>query len=225
MTGKRSEFVVLVPQKHVRGAKSRLSSLLSIEARQELIVQLLLRTLAICRDLPGKSGFFLCGPEDFANTAAEYGADFLPGGAGGMRRDLTLASEDWRILGKAAMLVVSTDLPLLTVEDLQQVVNEWKRSADVVICPDRHLRGTNVLMVNEPEHFRYAFGDVAGPGSFALHIAQAKGTGLTVAVVENPRLGLDLDLPQDLAAFIAATPDDPIAQRIRAGFRDAFKFE
>jgi len=81
------------------------------------------------------------------------------------------------------------------------------------------------MMVNEPEHFPYAFGDVVGTGSHALHLAQAEGTGLRAVVLRRPRLALDLDLPQDLAAFIAEAPDDPIAVRARAGFQEAFRFE
>jgi 2-phospho-L-lactate guanylyltransferase len=225
MAAKRSEYVVVVPQKHIKGAKSRLSSVLTSEARRELILSLLRRTLATCSALRDKSGFFLCGPEAFADLAAEFGATLIPGGQGGMRRELLLMAEDWRVFGKAAMLIVSSDMPLLTIEDLEAVVSAWRACADVVICPDRNRRGTNVMMVNDPEHFRYAFGDVVGPGSFQMHLAQAQGTGLSATVVDNPRLALDLDLPQDLAAFIAVAPDDPIARKAKIGFHECFRFE
>lgn len=225
MARKRSEYVVVVPQKHRRGAKSRLSSVLSVEARWELVCGLLRRTLAVCASLAGKSGLFLCGPEEFADLAAEYGAELVPGGDRGMRREMTLMAEDWRVFGRAAMLIVSSDLPLLQAEDLEVVVGAWEESADVVLCPDGRERGTNAMLVNEPEHFPYAFGDVVGTGSHALHLAQAEGTGLKATVVRRPSLALDVDLPQDLAAFIAAAPDDPIALRAKAGFQEAFRFE
>lgn len=225
MSSKRQEFVVVVPQKHLRGAKSRLSSVLSADARREFILAMLRRTLGICRQLPGKSGFFLCGPEDLAEVAQEFGAALVPAGDAGMRRDIADVACDTRVHGHAALLVVSSDLPLLQLADLEEVVQAWRDCADVVLCPDLRRRGTNVMMVNEPEAFPYCFGDVVGPGSFQLHKAQAQGTGLTVTIIENERLSLDIDLPSDLARFISTAPDHPIAKWAKARFHEAFRFE
>jgi 2-phospho-L-lactate guanylyltransferase (CobY/MobA/RfbA family) len=37
-----------------------------------------------------------------------------------------------------------------------------------------------------------------GHGSFAQHVQQAQTTGLTIRVIEDPHLGLDLDTADDL---------------------------
>ncbi len=225
MGRKRDQFVVVVLQKNLRAAKTRLRSVLPPEAKLALTLQWLRRVLHTCAQLPDKSWLFLCGPEDLKDLAEEYGATVIPGGFRGMRRDLTLAAEDWRIFGKAAMLAVSSDLPLLKLEDLQAFVDAWRACADVVLGPDRRKRGTNVIMVNEPEHFSYAFGEVVGPGSFTTHMSQAEGTGLEVAVVDRIGVALDIDLPEDLALYIRLAPDDPLAQYARARCDEAFRFE
>ena len=79
------------------------------------------------------------------------------------------AADDQRICGHAAMLFVSSDLPLLTVDDLEAMVDPWRQGADLVLAPDRRERATNAMLVNEPEHFVYAFGEALGSGSFHTH--------------------------------------------------------
>ena len=225
MAGKRSEFVVLIPQKHLRGAKSRLSSVLTTRARQELVLRMLHHTLDVCQQLRDAAKIFVCGPEDVASLIREHQAVLLPGGREGMRRDVTHVACAADVAGHYAMLMVSSDLPMLAVEDLEVVIEAWRECADVVLCPDRRRRGTNVMMLNEPEHFGFAFGDVVGPGSFNMHLAQAQGTGLRVEVIERPGLQLDIDLPEDLARFIAVAPDHPLARFAKARFQEAFRFE
>jgi 2-phospho-L-lactate guanylyltransferase len=222
---KRSEYVVLVPQKSLSAAKTRLRSVFSQDARREFTLELLRRTLALCASIPDKAGFFLCGDSDVAHLATEYGADLLGGGAGGMRRDIALAAEDWRIFGNAAMLIVSADLPLLTLADLAAVVDAWRACAHVVLGHDLRGRGTNVMLVNEPEHFAFCFGEAVGQGSFASHLSTAQGYGLPVAVVERPGIALDIDLPVDIAAFVRDAPDDPLARFALARFQESFRFE
>ena len=68
----------------------------------------------------------------------------------------------------------------------------------VTLVPDRHDDGTNVASVPTGTGFRFAY----GPGSFARHQAEADRLGLPLRVEREPRLGWDVDLPDDLV-----TPD------------------
>lgn len=222
---KRDEFVVLVMQKALPNAKTRLRSALTREARLAVTVQMLRRVLGVCAELPGKAGLYLCGPPDLDDLARECGAVILPAGTGGMRRDILLAAEDPHIAGQAAVLFVSSDLPLLTRDDLEAVLEAWRRGARIVLGPDRRGRGTNVMLIDKPEHFPYCFGEVVGPGSFTSHYSTAEGLGLAVEVVTRPGIELDIDLPEDLAAFIHQAPDDPIARFAQARLQEGFLFE
>jgi 2-phospho-L-lactate/phosphoenolpyruvate guanylyltransferase len=221
----REHLVLLVPQKRLDRAKTRLAGVLSEEDRQSLALELLRRTLTVCAQLPGVSRLLLSCQDELRALAAEFGAEVVRGGFEGMRRDITACSGESCVVGQAALLIVSADLPLLRVADLEEVVGAWREGAGVVLAPDRRRRGTNVMLVNDPEHFEYAFGQVVGPGSFPTHQSLAEGLGLRVAVVENPRLALDLDLPVDLIAFITEAGDDPLAQRLKARARELPYFE
>jgi 2-phospho-L-lactate guanylyltransferase len=224
MAAKRSEWLVVVPQKSLAIAKTRLRSVLALETRMVLTLQLLRRALQACAGLPGKAGLLLCGPPELAELASEYGAALVPGGTGGMRRDLLAVSAQPRIAGRAALLIVSSDLPFVSPAVVEKVVAAWRDCADVVLCPDRRDRGTNVMMVNEPERFPYAFGEVVGPGSCHTHRAQAEGTGLCAQVLRLPELALDIDLPDDLAYFIRVAPDDPLARYAKLAAQEVLGF-
>jgi len=120
---------------------------------------------------------------------------------------------------------VSSDLPLLTVDDLRLLVSHWHSGADLVLAPDASERGTNALLVNEPETFPFAFGEVLGAGSFHTHLGHAVGHDLRVAQVRTPGLMLDIDLPSDLADFLAQAPSSALAQYCKARLDDHFRFE
>jgi 2-phospho-L-lactate guanylyltransferase len=223
--GQRAELVVLVPHKSLQRTKTRLRSVLSREARQALSLMMLRHVLGVCCELQGVTQRFLCAPPELEPLAGEYGVALVPGGEAGMRRDVTAAARDPRIAGHSAMLFVSSDLPLLTVEDLEALVEAWNRCADLVLAPDGRERGTNALLVNEPEVFPYAFGDAVGPGSFHTHRDQALGHDLCVEVVRRPGLQLDLDLPEDLAELLRQAPQNALSGYCQARFDDRYRFE
>ena len=64
----------------------------------------------------------------------------------------------------------------------------------ITLVPDRHDDGTNVIALPAGLGFRFAY----GPGSFRQHVAEARRHGVGVRVWREPRLGLDVDLPEDL---------------------------
>jgi 2-phospho-L-lactate guanylyltransferase len=68
---------------------------------------------------------------------------------------------------------------------------------DVIIVPDRHHDGTNVLVINahRPIRFRY------GVGSFTKHCIEATQQSRRVTVVHNDDWSLDIDTPDDLAEW------------------------
>lgn len=63
-----------------------------------------------------------------------------------------------------------------------------------VLVPDRRRDGTNVILIPSRCGFRFSY----GAGSFARHLAEARGLGLRTTVVEDAALGWDVDVPEDL---------------------------
>ena len=218
----RDAYRILIPQKALARAKTRLRAVLGPEDRVWLTVQLLRRALAVCRQLTDATGVVVVGPAEVEPLAREFGAQLSPGGMAGMRRDVTATARRPCPRGECALLVVSSDLPLVNESDLRRVVEQWRLGYQLVLAPDRRRRGTNVMLVDRPEVFPFAFGGALGQGSFETHFSQAVGTGVSVQVLELPALALDLDLPADLAAFVRQAPDDPLAQYCLAHARESF---
>ena len=103
--------------------------------------------------------------------------------------------------GARSLLVLPGDLPLLSVEALDELL----MAADaglvaaaggplVAIVPSDAGGGTNALLLRPPDVIAPAF----GPGSFEAHLRAAAAAGAAVQVVSDPSLGFDLDTPDDL---------------------------
>jgi 2-phospho-L-lactate guanylyltransferase len=98
-------------------------------------------------------------------------------------------------LGPVPLLVIHADLPLVSPEDVAALLGHAE-ARGCALAPDRHGEGTNAVALAPGRALRFAF----GPGSFALHDAQAGDA----ARVDRPGLALDCDTPDDLDRAIAA---------------------
>ena len=111
-------------------------------------------------------------------------------------------------MARDAVLVVPADIPLLAGEDIEKMVTLGRYQTSVVIAPDRHEEGTNLLLVRPPGLIPYRF----GVNSFAEHQRLAQEADASLAVYRSERAGLDLDTPDDLRWYraLAQTLDEPV---------------
>jgi 2-phospho-L-lactate/phosphoenolpyruvate guanylyltransferase len=177
---------VLVPVKGFGAAKRRLASALTAGQRAELARTMAERVIAAAHPLPVH---VVCDDEEVASWAEAAGTQVLwrPGhGLNGAVADgvATLAK-----LGTTDVLVVHADLPL--AHDLPALVHP----GIITLVPDRYDDGTNVIALPARLDFRFGY----GPGSFRHHVVEARRHGVGVRVWRDPALGLDVDLPADLA--------------------------
>ncbi len=105
--------------------------------------------------------------------------------------------------------VVMADLPLLTVDSVEHLVDQ---SGDVVIAPGLG-GGTNCLVIRTPE-FRV---DYHG-ASFLDHRRQATKAGVDISVVDSFRLAVDIDDPEDLLELLLHGDNDAAGWLSNAGF-------
>jgi 2-phospho-L-lactate guanylyltransferase len=93
--------------------------------------------------------------------------------------------------------VIPGDIPLLTAADVDAVMQLGERY-EVVIVPSRDSRGTNAILLRPPDALPLRFGS----WSFFPHVKRAKAKGLSYKVMRLPRVGLDVDTPEDLAYLL-----------------------
>jgi 2-phospho-L-lactate guanylyltransferase len=179
-------MLVLVPVKAFGRAKVRLAEVLDGPARAALAREMADRVLTAAAPLPVA---VVCDDDEVAAWAESRGARVLwrPGhGLNGAVSDAvsTLADE-----GIDRVLVTHADLPLATGYD-ELAVDD----GIVVLVPDRHEDGTNVVSIPAACGFTFAY----GPGSFAKHCAEVERLGLPLVVHRPRRLTWDVDVPADL---------------------------
>lgn len=101
--------------------------------------------------------------------------------------------------GGEAVLLLSSDLPLVTADALRRVLAAGEalgpRAALAAAATGRG--GTNALYLRPPDVIRLHFGD----RSLAAFERDARERGVPFGVHEEEALALDLDEPEDLAAL------------------------
>jgi 2-phospho-L-lactate guanylyltransferase (CobY/MobA/RfbA family) len=78
-------------------------------------------------------------------------------------------------------------------EDVTDFIAQRTQPPMMVISPDRRRLGTNMLLVDPADLISFSY----GTNSFEEHCHLAKLKGAEVIVVENDRIALDLDVPED----------------------------
>ena len=186
----------IVPVKPLRRGKSRLSGVLSLEARTALNHYLLSNTLDILASIPEIEYSLVVSRDPEALTIArEYRARTVQEqGSPQLNVALTRATMVAVSHSVQAVLIVPADLPLLTVDDIREVLNRAIDPPVVVITPDRHRQGTNAMLVSPPGLIRYEY----GPDSFQKHCQQARKAGARLEICERASVALDIDFPEDL---------------------------
>jgi len=195
--------VVVVPVRGLEGAKSRLGEALDAEERRDLVERLLRRTVSASLATPGVTEVVVISPDAEAlEVAVASGARPLTQRSRGLNPAITEARE--AVPPDARVLVLPADLPALTPEALQAVLDAADAAGPpcVVIAPDRHGRGTNALLLDPPDVVDPAFGG----DSRAAHAWLASSAGAAFVEVDGA-LGIDLDTPDDLLLAGEVAPE------------------
>jgi 2-phospho-L-lactate guanylyltransferase len=186
----------IVPVKPLRRGKSRLAGILNEDERADLNRKLLQHTLETLNELREVEEVLVVSRDPQVLTIARnYGArtvreDGQPDLNTALRRATVVA----QVFATRGVLVLPADLPLISREDALALVERANDPPVVVIAPDRHLKGTNALLIAPSGLIEYDF----GVNSFQRHCNLVKKAGVRLEIVNLPSLGLDLDSPEDL---------------------------
>ncbi len=196
-----------VPVKAFTGAKSRTGSVLTSWQREVLAATMLEDVLAALAGARLLAGILVNTVDPVAAALAErYGARVVTEGAldghtgavNGMGR--VLAAE-----GKGALLTVPGDIPRVTSAEIDAVVSSCRAPPSFTIVPAHDELGSNAVLCAPPFSVPLRFGE----DSYFPHLIAARARGIEPTIVRLPGIGLDIDHPADLRAFMAAEPRMP----------------
>jgi 2-phospho-L-lactate/phosphoenolpyruvate guanylyltransferase len=186
----------IVPVKPLRRGKSRLAGALSEDERTELNRSLLQNTLKTLSDIKELEEVLVISRDPQALTIARnYGARTVrENGQPELNTALKRATVVAQVYATRGVLVLPADLPLVSREDIEFIIERASEPPVVVIAPDRHGKGTNALLISPSGLIEYDFGE----NSFERHCEMVRKSGARLEIVNLPSLGLDLDVPEDL---------------------------
>jgi 2-phospho-L-lactate/phosphoenolpyruvate guanylyltransferase len=186
---------VVVLIKDFDSAKERLRPALGTKSRRALARRN--AQLAVNAAAAGDHVLAVAGSEEVAEMAAAWGASVLlePREEGqniAAERGIARA----RAAGAEAVLLLSSDLPLVTADAVRQLLQPAGRlKAPVVVAvPAIGRGGTNALYLHPPDAIGMHFGD----DSLAKFQEQAEARGVKFVVHHSDAIALDLDEPSDL---------------------------
>lgn len=186
----------IVPVKPLRRGKSRLAGVLTEEERLGLNSQLLTHTVDILGEIPEIEHVLVVSRDQAAlSLARAHGARTVQEkGAPELNVALTRATIVAKRYATRGVLIIPSDLPMISKEDVYAMLDMVKDPPVVVVAPDRKKTGTNALLVCPVGLIEYDY----GPNSFEHHCQRARESGARLEICELPSLALDMDVPEDL---------------------------
>jgi 2-phospho-L-lactate guanylyltransferase len=191
---RKTWVVVLI--KDFDSAKERLRPVMGAQSRRALARRN--AKLAVDAAKAGDQVLVVAGGDEVAEMAASWGAAVLlepqeEGQNMAAQRGIKRAVEG----GAEAVLLLSSDLPLVTEEAVRAMLTAAGRLTPPVVlaAPAIGRGGTNALYLRPPDVIGLHFGDE----SLVKFRADADARGVHFALHHSDAIALDLDEPEDLA--------------------------
>ena len=195
----------VLPIKDFRQAKQRLAGFLSTVERRllaEAMAEDVLETLSQVSEL--SEIIVVTRDERAFELAARHGARVLAEPSNdGQSAAVERAAAALGRAGVESLLQVPGDVPGASADEIAAVLAAHGRASDgapaVTLVPSYDRRGTNCVLCSPPDVLPFAFGH----DSFGPHCEAARAQGIAPRIIALPGLGLDIDTPDDLRAFMA----------------------
>ena len=190
----------VVPVKERVSAKERLTPMLRPEARQALALAMLEDVLAAVTAAPGIAGLLVVTVDaEAGQLAARYGGRVTELGArDGHTGAVTAAARLLVAEGRAGMLTLPGDIPLVTPAEIAGMLAAHPPAPSFTIVPSHDERGSNAIACSPPDAVPLRFGE----NSFHPHLRAAEACGVRPNVLHLRGIALDIDNPEDVVSFM-----------------------
>lgn len=190
----------VVPVKWLGRTKRRLMPLLSSRERAALARAMLQDVLSALTRTPALAGVMVITGDAGATAMAHAAGALVIADTenAGTTAAVAVAARHLDGMGCEGMLVIPADVPLITPADIEVILAAHRIAPSVTLVPASADGGTNALACSPPGVVPFCF----GRDSFRRHREAARTRGIEPAVSRLARVGLDIDRPGDLAAFL-----------------------
>jgi 2-phospho-L-lactate guanylyltransferase len=196
-------YTALIPVKTLATAKSRLAPHLSQYRRETLVLDMLHHVLHVLLESQLLAHISVVSPDSriLAQVQA-WGAEALPEEQQGHNAALHAAA--LRSTDATAILTISADLPLLSVGDIQALIDQSKQH-QLVLASSLDDAGTNAMLIRPPLALPYLFGS----HSLQRYLDAARQKRLSSIVLHRLGLAFDVDTIGDLRELAVVRSESP----------------
>ena len=190
---------VVIPMKNPADSKQRLRPALNSQQRSELAVQMFINTLEFFRrKFPSLCVVVVTPSAHIASlTLGHQHQVLLESRPRGLNKAVEHATE-WSLQrGFRRQLIIPADIAELSQQEIRHILNALPVGDGVIIAAAKD-GGTNALLCSPPDAIPFCF----GTASARAHQLQAEAQGYACEVLELPKLGTDIDQPEDLLPLL-----------------------
>jgi 2-phospho-L-lactate guanylyltransferase len=210
----------VVPVKPFARAKCRLTPVLSVDERRNLMGAMLADVLAALTDASRVlAGVIVVTSEPEATSLAQAAGAIIAGEtrSTGHTAAVTRAARLLDASRASGMLAISADVPSITSADIEAIALAHDAGPSLTLVPAIKDGGTNAFACSPPLAVPCHFGE----DSLRKHRDAARAAGIDAKLVRLERIGHDIDRPDDLAEFaLRPSPTRTHAYLIASGIAE-----
>lgn len=194
-----SDVYAIIPVRELNKSKSRLANILTLELRKNFIKQTLLNVIKACLKTEELKKVVVVSPDvEVLRLSRENGAEILDEEfERGVNGAISFALEKLNF-EMLSILILPSDLPLITSDDLSKIISISGRPPSVVIAPSSRMDGTNALLLNPADVIKPFYDQ----DSFSNHLTVAVEKKVKTTIYISRNIILDIDTPKDLKDFL-----------------------
>ena len=185
--------IALIPVKNLELSKTRLSKVLSPAKRRRIVLSMLSKVIKACKGA-GLECIILSSDRRVLEICRRRRCKTIIDYAASLNKSVEEAVRYLSPDADTRLSVVFSDLPLLSSSDISTIMRILDY-CDVVIAPDLHLSGTNIIALKGVfDELRFMYGH----GSFDAHLHSFSSRGKTTKAYISLGTALDIDTPRDI---------------------------
>ena len=197
-----SKTAILIPVKELSEGKSRLSSILSVEQRQLLVMGILKRVIMASNASIASKVIVIGGGDKIKKQTEDMSAIWVNSQGCDLNSDFLKALTKLEQDG-FSVAYLPADLPEISKEDINAILNFSGEEGIFTFVPSSSDGGTNAMLIPKGLGFK----PLLGKDSFNKHIDWVKKSNYQYNIFKPKTLLRDLDTEDDLKYFQEIEPD------------------
>lgn len=193
---KKRKIAAIIPMKNLHFAKSRLSTILTLQQRKNLAFFLLNTTIKTLKESRLITEIIVVSSDKtIEKFSFENSLEFIKDSDDGINNAVILADRYCINNDIDANIVIPHDLPFISANEIDQICNiSEKYHKCIIICPSKRFDGTNILFRKPPNVIRTFYDD----NSYINHLKEAQKLHIPIESLDLDNLMFDIDTKEDL---------------------------